>query len=120
MSTNNKELGKKWELLSCDFLKKKGFKIHKVNYRFDRAEVDIVAEDKGMLVFVEVKTRVSAYLSDPALLVPIKKQKKIIKAADEFVKQVFPDKESRFDIIIVITNEQYTSIEHIEDAFYPM
>jgi len=50
----------------------------------------------------------------------MKKQRQIIKAADEFVKQVFPEKESRFDIIIVITNEQYTSIEHIEDAFYPM
>ncbi|HRH65066.1 MAG TPA: YraN family protein [Bacteroidia bacterium] len=120
MSTRDKELGKKGELLACEYLRKKGYLIHRQNYTFDRAEVDIVAEDQGMLVFVEVKTRISAFLSDPSLLVPIKKQKQVIKAADEFVKQVFPEKEGRFDILIVITNEQYTSIEHLVDAFYPM
>lgn len=120
MSTTDKELGKKGELLACEYLRKKGYFIHRQNYRYDRAEVDIVAEDKGLMVFVEVKTRISAYLSDPALLVPIKKQRQIIKAADDYLKSFFPEKEGRFDIIVVITNEQYTSIEHIEDAYYPM
>lgn len=120
MSTKDKELGRKGEMLACEYMRKHGYNILRQNYYFDHAEVDIVAEENGMLVFVEVKTRVSAYLSDPSLLVPVKKQKQIIKAADEYVKTEFPEKEGRFDIMIVITNEQYTSIEHIVDAFYPM
>ncbi len=113
-----KELGKKGEDLAAQFLRELGYHIHIRNYRFDRAEVDIIAETDGFLVAVEVKTRVSAYLSDPALLVPIGKQKQIIRAADQFAKDAFPDKQTRFDIIIVITNEKYTTIEHIVDAFY--
>ena len=53
-------------------------------------------------------------------MVTIGKQKQIIKAADQFVKDYYPEKEWRFDIMVVITNSEYTSIEHIEDAFYPM
>ena len=116
--TDPKELGKKGEELATNYLREKGYHIHSRNYRFDRAEVDIIAEDNGFLVAVEVKTRYSPYLSDPALLVPVGKQKQIIRAADEFAKTSFPDKETRFDIIIVITNEKYTTIEHIVDAFY--
>lgn len=118
--TDPKELGKKGEELAANFLKEKGYVIHSRNYRYNRAEVDIVAEQNGMLVAVEVKTRVSPYLSDPALLVPRSKQKQIILATDDFVKQNFPDKETRFDIIVVVTNEKYTTIDHVVDAFYAM
>lgn len=115
-----KELGKKGEAIAMKRLLKAGYKIHQQNYVYLKAEIDIVAEQNHRIVFVEVKTRQSAYLSDPALLVPISKQKQIIRAADQYMKDHFPERESRFDIMVVITNSGYTSVEHIVDAFYPM
>jgi putative endonuclease len=114
------ELARKGEELAALSLLSKGYTILKRNFKFLRAEVDIIATIGNEIVFVEVKTRFSSYLTDPALLVPISKQKQIIKVADYFVKENCPEKEWRFDIMIVVTNNQYTNIEHIEDAFYPM
>ena len=116
----SKELGKIGEVMATKHLLEKGYTIHVNNYIYDRAEVDIVAEENGMLVFVEVKTRMSAYLSDPSLLISMKKQRQIIKASDNYAREFHPGKESRFDVIIIITNDKYTSVEHIVDAFYPM
>jgi putative endonuclease len=117
---NTKELGQIGESMACDSLRKKGYTILRRNYIFNHSEIDIIAEFVEKLVFVEVKTRNSSFLTDPSLLVSIGKQKQIIKAADQYVKDFYPEKEWRFDIIVVITNSEYTSIEHIEDAFYPM
>lgn len=113
------ELGKLGEELACELLRKKGYLIKKRNYRFDRAEIDIVAEKDAMIVFVEVKARESDYLSDAALLVPMKKQKQIIKAADAYIKENDLSNESRFDIVIAIVNSKYKKLDHLEDAFYP-
>ncbi len=115
-----KELGKLGEAIALKHLLDKGFTVHRKNFIFNHAEVDIVAEINGMLVFVEVKTRKSAYLSDPSLLVSRKKQKQIVKVSDHYAREFHPLKESRFDIIVIVTNDKYTSLEHIEDAFYPM
>ena len=117
---NTKELGQIGETIACEMLSKKGYKILSRNYIFNKSEIDIVAGHDEKLIFVEVKTRVSSYLTDPSLLVSLGKQKQIIKAADQYVKDYYPGKEWRFDIVVVITNSEYMSIEHIEDAFYPM
>ncbi len=114
------ELGKIGEKIAADELAFNGYRILTKNFFYNRNEVDIICEHDGKIVFVEVKTRMSAYLSDASLLVPISKQKQIIKVADYFLKEFHPEKEARFDIVIVVTNSQYTKIEHIVDAFYPM
>jgi putative endonuclease len=115
-----KELGKIGEKIAAEELATIGYRIITKNFYFGKNEVDIICEDDDKIVFVEVKTRVSNYLSDASLLVPVKKQKQIIKVADHFLKEYYPEKEARFDIMIVVTNSQYTKIEHIVDAFYPM
>ena len=117
---STKELGMIGESIACDVLRKKGYTILRRNYIFDHSEIDIIAGLEEKLIFVEVKTRISSYLTDPSLLVSIGKQKQIIRAADQYVKDFYPEKEWRFDIMVIITNSEYTSIEHIEDAFYPM
>jgi putative endonuclease len=117
---DTKELGKRGEQIATETLINKGYSILKRNYFFNKKEVDIIAEFEGRLVFVEVKTRISAFLTNPTLLVSLGKQKQIISVADQFIKDFYPEKEWRFDIMIVITNNQYTSVEHIEEAFYPM
>ena len=113
------ELGIEGENLACEMLKKKGYLIRKRNYRFYGAEVDIIAEKDKVIVFVEVKARESDYLSDVALLVPMKKQKQIIKAADAYLKENDLSNEGRFDIVIAIINSKHKKLDHLEDAFYP-
>ncbi len=118
MSEHN-DLGKLGEKLAAEHLRKNGYNILKQNYSFGKAEVDIVAEKNNQLVFVEVKTRQSSYLSDPEYTVSMKKQKLVIKAADAYVKEFDLDMESRFDVVTIIVNGQYTKLDHLEDAFYP-
>jgi len=118
MSEHN-DLGKQGENLAAEHLRKNGYNIRQQNYSFGKAEIDIVAEKNNTLVFVEVKTRQSSYLSDPEYTVSIAKQKQVIKAANAYVKFHDLDLESRFDIITVVTNSQYTKVDHVEDAFFP-
>ena len=113
------ELGKLGEKLAADLLREKGYSILAQNYFFGKAEVDIVAQIDNQLVFVEVKTRESSYLSDPEYTVSMKKQRLIIKASDAYVKEHDLDLESRFDIITVIINNQYKKLDHLEGAFFP-
>ena len=113
------ELGKKGEALAAEHLRKSGYSILKQNFVWDKAEVDIIATKDDRIIFVEVKTRESEYLNDPSLMVPIKKQRQIIKAADAYIKEQDIDLPSQFDIISVVINSQKTKLEHIEEAFYP-
>ena len=59
------ELGKKGEQLAVDFLQKKGYTILDRNWRFKKAEVDIIAQKEQILAIVEVKTRSSNYFGNP-------------------------------------------------------
>ncbi|MFM9028481.1 MAG: YraN family protein [Bacteroidota bacterium] len=122
------ELARKGETLACDHLIRKGYVIIQRNYRIGQGELDIIARisitvkgsERNELVFVEVKTRESAFLTDPLQLVPLTKQRQVIRLASTYLKTLKTMERARFDIVIVVHNAQYTRIEHIEDAFYPM
>lgn len=113
------ELGKQGENLAVDFLIKNGFEIIERNWRFIKDEIDIIAETEQYLVFVEVKTRSNIIFGEPDEAVTKKKQKFLIRAANEFIAQNNFTKEARFDIISVILSGQQVKINHIADAFYP-
>ena len=113
------ELGKIGEQLAAEFLRKHDHIILKQNYTWEKAEVDIITLKDNKIVFVEVKTRMSPYLNDPALMVPMKKWKQIMKAADIFMKECTDDCTAQFDIISVVTNKEYTIIDHYDEAFIP-
>ena len=114
------ELARKGEELAAEALVKKGYEVLQRNYRYGQGELDIIAKHNGMIVFVEVKTRESNYLTDPLQLVPISKQKQIIRLAGAYLKTLKTLEQARFDIVIIVHNKSLTSINHIEDAFYPM
>jgi putative endonuclease len=118
MSTQSK-LGKLGEDLAVEYLRKKDYIILERNYTWDKAEVDIIGIKNDKVVFVEVKTRMSPYLSDPALMVPMKKQRQIIKVADAYMKQRTDNLTAQFDIVFVVTNKDYTIINHYDEAFIP-
>jgi putative endonuclease len=113
------ELGKIGEELAAAFLKKHDHKILEQNYKWEKAEIDIIASKDNHIIFVEVKTRESPYLSDPALMVPMKKWKQIMKAADFYMKEYEGPLTAQFDIVHVVTNKEYTKIDHYDEAFTP-
>jgi putative endonuclease len=112
------ELGKKGEQLAVDLLLKKGYDIIERNYRFDKAEVDIIAQLKDTLAIVEVKTRSTKDFGNPQDFVKPKQIKNLVKAVDEYIIVNDLDVEVRFDIIAIVKERKGFDIEHLEDAFY--
>lgn len=112
-------LGKKGEDLAADHLKNAGFKILFRNWKWGKNEIDIIAENKEYIVFVEVKTRADNYQMHPVTAITNEKQKSIIYAADGYLQKFKINKESRFDVIIILKKGESYQIDHIEDAFYP-
>lgn len=115
----NQLLGRHGEQLAYTHLIKQGYHILERNWRFGKEELDIIAKKDQLIIFVEVKTRENGYLGDPVEAVTPGKQKTIIKVANEYLIQKNIDLESRFDIIGIVHNKKATSLEHIEDAFFP-
>ena len=112
------ELGNKGEELAVDFILKKGYIIVEENYRFDRAEVDIIAKHNNVLAVIEVKTRYSKDFGNPQDFVKPKQIQRLVKAVDEYVTVNNLDVEVRFDIIAIVKEEKGFNIEHLENAFY--
>ncbi len=107
-------MGRVGEKRAVEFLKKKGFKILKTNYKTVLGEIDIIAQDNEVIVFIEVKTRTSDVFGAPAEAVDKKKQEKYYKTATYYLqKEKKLDSECRFDVI-EIENGQ---INHIFNAF---
>ena len=79
--------GKIGEIIATNYLKQKGYKIIANNYKNPIGEIDIIAQDKNYLVFVEVKTRISRAFGDPAEAVNYFKQQKIRQVATMYLKQ---------------------------------
>lgn len=112
------QLGKKGEQLAVDFLLKKGYEIVERNFRFEKAELDIIAQYNDTLAIVEVKTRSSADFGNPQDFVKPKQIKNLVKAVDEYVTVNDLDVEVRFDIIAIVKNGKSFEVEHLENAFY--
>lgn len=88
MKEQNFSKGKAGENFAAKFLEKQGFKIIQKNWRFSRlGEIDIIAEDKNTLVFIEVKTRSSNLFGHPLESVDEKKFNKIKKLAEIYLNQ---------------------------------
>ena len=112
-------LGQKGEDLAAEHLEKAGYKILFRNWKWGKHEIDIIAENKDMIIFAEVKTRNEDYLMHPVTAVTTEKQKSIIYAADGYLQKFNINKEGRFDVITVIKTGELYQIDHIEGAFYP-
>jgi putative endonuclease len=112
------ELGKKGEQLAVDFLLKNNYVIIERNYRFDKAEVDIIATKHNVLAIVEVKTRSTTDFGNPQDFVKPKQIKNLVKAVDEYITENDLDLEVRFDIMAIVKEGNGYKIEHLENAFY--
>jgi len=114
-----KELGDVGEKLARDFLKKKGYKIRDTNFRCREGEIDIIAQKKDCLVFVEVRTRTGSGFGSPEESVTFAKKEKLITSALTYLNSHKDLPESwRIDFIAVELdqNGKTTRIELIENA----
>jgi putative endonuclease len=113
--------GKEGEKAAVKFLKKKGYRIIEKNYRNKSGEIDIVAEQDQVLVFVEVKSRAGGEYGEPLEAVTPHKQRKIGRVARGFVAQHrIENRDCRFDVVGIkgSPNEPKTwEVELAQDAF---
>lgn len=113
----NKQLGDKGEVVIQEFLKKQKFKIVAKNYRSKWGEIDIIAQKKDVISFIEVKTRKNSYFPI-SQVVNYSKQQKIIKTAKMYIlRHNIYDKLCRFDVATVLLENNYYNIDYIENAF---
>jgi putative endonuclease len=118
--SDSSALGLQGESMAAAHLQQKGYKIRHRNWKAGKLEVDIIAENDDFVVFAEVKTRTEGFLGKLSDLVSKDKQKLLILAADSYIRKYDINKESRFDVILLILKGQSLEVEqHIEEAFYP-
>jgi len=84
---SNKATGDYGETLACEFLKKQGFKILQRNFRIKGGEIDIIAQQGGDLVFVEVKTRHSIDFGHPTEAVTPWKIRFLVRASQFYLME---------------------------------
>ena len=114
------ETGKHGEELALELLVSKGFKILETNWRYRRSEVDIIAKEGEVLVFIEVKTRSFDYFGRPETFVDKKKEKLLALAASEYMRLTGHEWAIRFDVVsVLLKNENEWVVEHLPDAFFP-
>ena len=107
-----KEEGKEGEDKAVQTLKHEGYKILERNYRNLFGEIDIIAEESGYLVFVEVKKRNSSTFGDSLLAIDKKKKQHIIRSAMFYLKDhKWFDRKVRFDVV-GIDREQVKVVKH--------
>lgn len=114
------DLGNKGEDIAYEHLLEEGYTLLERNWRYKKAEIDLVAMDGETLVFVEVKTRSYVYLGEPEQAVHQRKQNVLISAAAAYMHLYGHEWAYRFDVIsIVKESEQRFHIKHLIDAFEP-
>ncbi|MCM8783813.1 MAG: YraN family protein [Candidatus Omnitrophica bacterium] len=112
------EIGSKGENLAAGFLRKKGLQILARNYRFKRQEVDIIAQDRDTICFVEVKTRTNKEFGLPEEAITLKKRKHLINLAVNYIKRFqLIGYNVRFDVVAINWDKKIPQINYIKNAF---
>lgn len=114
------ETGQSGEQAAYQHIERLGYKILAKNWRYKHLEVDIIAMDGPVLLFIEVKTRRSSLYGSPHEAVSYHKQQKLDRAANLYISYIKHQGDIRFDIVSILINasNQY-QIEYIKDAFWP-
>lgn len=116
-------IGQKGEDIAAKMMQKKGFRIKERNWKWGHLEIDIIAENRKEIVFVEVKTRTSEYGGiRPEAYVQAEKKRNMVSAANAYIRHQQIEKTPRFDIVGILLDKDTFAIKeqkHLEDAFTP-
>jgi putative endonuclease len=120
MFQRKETLGERGEKLALRFLQRKGYKILAQNYRCRVGEIDIVAQEGGKIVFIEVKCRQKLTFGPPQAAISEKKKLRLIKIAQFFLlEHHLENSPCRFDVVtIIIPKRGKIKIELTQDAFW--
>lgn len=115
-------IGKKGEAIAAEWLEQNGYSILARNWRNRTGEIDIIAQEDGCIVFVEVKTLPHTNIEDLDIIINKKKRTKICQTAKHFLvnNRKYNTMYIRFDVIILQSNPFLTQppkIVHLKDAF---
>jgi putative endonuclease len=114
------DTGKQGEEIAAEHLRQQGFEILESNWRHRRLEVDIIAREGNVLVFVEVKTRSYDYFGKPEEFVSPAKERRLATAAAAYMEQIGHEWAIRFDVVAILkTTHGGFTVELIRDAFFP-
>jgi len=119
MPSKRKDTGARGEQLAVDFLKKRGYRILQRNYRCRWGEIDIIAQHKEYLVFVEVRTKKGSTFGTPEESISFFKKEKLVSLANTYLQGCHnPPPHWRIDVIAVelAPDNRVSRLEHIENA----
>jgi putative endonuclease len=113
------QFGQASETRAEQFLRAKGYRILARNLRSSLGELDLVAEDAGVIVFVEVKARATGAFGGALLAVDRRKRAKLVRLAAQYLAQRhWTDRACRFDVVLVQGQEaDGLRLDHVENAF---
>jgi putative endonuclease len=113
---DKKALGQKGEQIACKALERDGYRIIEKNFRCRQGEIDIIAEKKGVICFIEVKARSSESFGLPEEAVTVWKQKRLLATAYVYLQnKKIRSKDMRFDVVSVDLNGERARI--LRNAF---
>lgn len=111
-------LGDDWERLAEKRLKAAGYRVLERNFRARPGEIDLVAEENGVICFVEVKGRRGEGFGLPAEAVTAEKQRRIFRAAEAWLaRERRREAPCRFDVVSIRETPDGPEVEILRDAF---
>jgi|APTNR8051073442_1049403.scaffolds.fasta_scaffold00499_12 putative endonuclease len=114
------DTGREGERIAREHLQAQGYAILEQNWRKGRAEIDIIAKEDDVLVFVEVKTRSSEDFGRPETFISPRQAELLAAGAAAYMEETGHDWELRFDVISIILDEDGAyQLEHLKDSFFP-
>jgi putative endonuclease len=120
MTYQRQRLGMEGEVLAATELERLGYQILQRRYRSRFGEIDLIAEDAGTVVFVEVKTKTDSRFGDPAEMVTAQKQRRLVSMAEEYASgHALHATPCRFDVVAIDASIQPPRITVYKDAFRP-
>ena len=120
MTYARQRLGEQGESLACAELERCGYTIIERRYRSRFGEIDVIANDRGTVVFVEVKTKTDCTFSDPVESVTRQKQRRLVSVAERYVADHgLDDTPCRFDVVTIDSSVTPSHITIYRDAFRP-
>lgn len=120
MTYARQRLGEQGESVACVELESLGYTILERRYRTRFGEIDVIADDHGTVVFVEVKTKTDCSFSDPVESVTKQKQRRLASMAEQYVAcHRLDNMPCRFDVVAVDASVAPSRITIYKDAFRP-
>jgi putative endonuclease len=121
MTKETEDLGKRGEKIARNFLRRQGYRVRAINYSCPAGEIDIIAQDRKTIAFVEVRTLSSRKHGPPIETLSYDKKRHAARAARYYLHRYkLLEEDWRFDFVgIVLPEKGPPEIELIKDAFSP-